>query len=179
MAPRAKKTSRRTTVMDSIFDVITNVEIYETIKYRSLDEARIKQYIYQPLAQKVCNMFVDLAGYTKEKAKEKSRTALCWEGDQKTTVNNFVFFGVQHRPDFSLEILDTSFAIEIKRGESGADIRSGIGQSLVYSSRYDFCAYLFIDTSPDKKIVNAFSSDKERAFTEQLWENYNIRFEVV
>ncbi|WP_207264776.1 hypothetical protein [Desulfovibrio sp. Huiquan2017] len=176
---QAKKSTRRVSILESIFDVLTDHEVYETINYRNLDESRIKQYLHQPLQRMTINVLQEHGGCQPDRAKTVARQALRWEGDQQTTVNNFMFFGVQHRPDFDLNILNTSFAIEIKRGQGGTDIRSGIGQSLVYTTLYDFCAYLFIDTSADKRVVNAFSSEREQAFVEKLWRDHNVMFKVV
>ena len=175
---RKKKTSKRLEILNLISDVITSEDIYSTIKYEKLDEAKIKQYLFQPLQRVVVKIFNTILGYSEEYAKKIARSALRWEGDKQTTVNNFMFFGTQHRPDFDLELQDINIAIEIKRGDSGASIREGIGQSLVYTTFYDFCIYLFIDTSKDKSIKNSFSSDREKAFVTSLMEHYNIKFIV-
>ena len=55
---------------------------------------------------------------------------MLWEGDVNTTVNNFTFFGTQHRPDFVVKIDRLSVAVEVKKGETGSSLREGIGQSL-------------------------------------------------
>lgn len=175
----AKKSQRRLVILDSIFEVLTSKEIYSTIDYCRYDESRIKQYLHQPLQRMTINLLCELGSYKKETAKKIARKSLRWEGDMQTTVNNFTFFGVQHRPDFDLDFLGTKIAIEIKRGCTGSDIRSGIGQSLVYNTIYDFCAYLFVDTSPDKKIANSFTSQREQKFVENLWNMHNVMFKVV
>ena len=71
-----------------------------------------------------------------------------------------------------------NIAIEFKRGESGNSLRSGIGQSLVYSTNYDFVMYLFIDTSKDQRIKNAQTGTKEAQLMMDLWNRYNIKFTV-
>jgi len=73
-------------------------------------------------------------------------------------------------------VSDLKVAIEIKRGSSGSDLRSGIGQSIIYSTHYDFVITLFIDTSDDKRVFNARQGSNEINFTETLWKNYNIKF---
>ena len=96
-----------------------------------------------------------------------------------TTVNNFVFFGVQHRPDFVVKIDGLKIAVEVKRGDSGSAVREGIGQSIVYAAAFDFVCHIFIDTSKDKKVLNSLQEPAERFFVKTLWNNYNIRFDVV
>ncbi|MDY7002303.1 MAG: hypothetical protein SVS15_11060 [Thermodesulfobacteriota bacterium] len=176
---RAKKTSRRMSILNDLLEVLMSKDIFETIHYHNRNESYIKQYLYQPLQRKISKMFEEYLCLKPSTANKRARTALRWEGDKKTTVNNFLFFGTQHRPDFDLFIDDLKIAIEIKRGESGTAIREGVGQSLVYTTHYDFCVYIFIDTSKDKKIVNAFTSDKEEEFVRLLWENNNVIFRVV
>jgi hypothetical protein len=84
--------------------------------------------------------------------------------------------GTQNRPDMVFEIADLKVAIEIKRGGSGSDLRAGIGQSIIYSTHYDFVLTLFIDTSDDKRVYNASNGSNEINFAEELWKNYNIKF---
>ena len=87
--------------------------------------------------------------------------------------------GTQNRPDMVVELGDVRIAIEIKRGETGSDLRSGFGQSMVYATVYDFVLYLFIDTSKDKKILNSSTGGNEVDFVETIWKNWNIRFAIV
>lgn len=176
---RAKKTEKRLTIINTLMETLMSPEIFETIHYHRRNESYIKQFMYGPLLKAVRNIFKEVHGCSEKAASSKSRTALRWEGDKKTTVNNFVFFGTQHRPDFDIFFNDFKVAVEVKRGSSGSDVRSGIGQSLVYTTYYDFCIYLFIDTSKDKKILNASSSEREEVFSEALWVNNNIMFKVV
>jgi len=70
-------------------------------------------------------------------------------------------------------------AIEFKRGQSGSSLREGFGQSLIYSTAYDFVIYMFIDTSDEKKIVNGATSVAEQSFLKNIWDNFNIKFLVV
>jgi hypothetical protein len=96
-------------------------------------------------------------------------------------VNHIRFLGVQHRPDFVVKLDGVRIAIEVKCGQSGAEVREGIGQALVYSSsrEFDFVVYLFIDTSTDGKIRDSLQKPLEKAFVASLWEQYNIRFAVM
>jgi len=77
------------------------------------------------------------------------------------------------------EIDAMKIAIEFKRGDSGGSLRSGIGQSLIYSTDYDFTVFLFIDTSDNSTIANCSRSEEEERFIENLWKNHNIKFIVV
>lgn len=101
-----------------------------------------------------------------------------WEGDKQTSISNFNFMGVQHRPDFEIRIRDTVIAIEVKRGETGQAIRDGLGQALVYSQKYDFVIYLFIDKSKGKALRKATTKSKEKALLDSLWKHHNIRFAI-
>jgi hypothetical protein len=78
-----------------------------------------------------------------------------------------------------LDMNGIKIAIEFKRGDKGSDLRAGIGQSMIYSTHYDFVLYLFIDTSGDKRIFNATGGVNEQEFVEMLWDQYNIKFTVI
>jgi len=84
--------------------------------------------------------------------------------------------GTQNRPDMVLEINGLKIGIEFKRGKKGAELRSGIGQSMVYATHYDFVLYLFIDTNNDSRIKNAQTGVNETEFIDHLWDQYNIKF---
>ena len=88
------------------------------------------------------------------------------------------FMGANHRPDMAIND-HISVAIEVKRGFNGASIREGIGQSMVYSTYYDFVVYLFIDTNKDKSIRKSLGNPPEQQFIKTLWDNHNIKFVVV
>lgn len=102
-----------------------------------------------------------------------------WEGDNNTTVHHFVRFGKQHRPDAVLEVDNLKIAIEIKQGDSGASLRSGLGQCLLYSSVYDFTIYIFVDKTKSSDIKNTISAEEESNIVKQLWELYNTKFIIV
>ena len=87
--------------------------------------------------------------------------------------------GTMNRPDMVLEIDGNRIAIEFKRGDSGGALRSGIGQSLIYSTDYDFTVFLFIDTSFDGRIKNCSKSIKEEELVQDLWKRHNIKFIVI
>ena len=115
----------------------------------------------------------------KDLVKQKAKNCLLWEGDVNTTVNNFTFFGTQHRPDFVVKIDKLSVAVEVKKGETGSSLREGIGQSLVYSSSFDFVVYLYVDISKDKKIRDSMNGAKEQELINDLWDSHNALFQVV
>lgn len=180
------KSSKRERIVDQITEILKSPIIFKTINYRQRSESYIKQYMHQPLLNQLTEMHKELYPHIKNEElwKEKARMALMWEGDVNTTINNFLFLGVQHRPDFEVHMEKLRIAIEIKRGESGAAVREGLGQCLVYASEYDFVIYTFVDISKDKKILRSIEADlpefeKEKSLIESLWENYNIRFSII
>ena len=138
--------------------------------------------MHQPLIRELEDLYRDLelskssdADVVRQKAKE----CLLWEGDVTTTVNNFTVFGTQHRPDFVVKIDKLRVAVEVKKGESGHSLREGIGQSLVYSSEFDFVVYLYVDISKDKKIRDSMIVKQEQELVGDLWEDHNVLFKVV
>ncbi len=178
----ARKSARRVRVVFQILDVLMSKHIFTTLNYRQKSEAYIKQYMHQPLQDRLIEVHRELTPKVSDATlAKKAQASLSWEGDVKTTINHVRFLGAQHRPDFKIEIEDMQIAVEIKRGEAGAAVREGIGQSLVYacSTDYDFVIYLLVDTSKDKKILKSLESDVEEGFVESLWQNYNVRFRVV
>ena len=152
------------------------------IDYRNRNEDYIKQYMHQPLISELEALYEDLElskSADKELVKQKAKNCLLWEGDVTTTVNNFTVFGTQHRPDFVVKIDKLRVAVEVKKGESGHSLREGIGQSLVYSSEFDFVVYLYVDISKDKKIRDSMVGEKEQELINDLWDNHNVLFKVV
>ena len=178
----AKKSAQRVWIIDEILAALSDGRIFSTLDYRNKSEGYLKQYMHQPLQARlksVCNkLFPNVSDAT---VKRKANEALFWEGDVNTTVNHIRFLGVQHRPDLVVKLGGIRIAVEVKRGESGSAIREGLGQSLVYASceDFDFVVYLFIDISRDKKIKESLARTLDSAFIESLWDEHNIRFEVV
>ena len=173
------KSGPRTKVINSIISTLKSPEIYNTINYRKQSEDKIKQFMYPYLLNKIAKLYEDQDKVSPKTAKKKAKEGLLWEGNVKTTVSNKLFLGAQHRPDFVVEYKDLTIAIEIKRGDNGSSLREGIGQSQVYSTHFDFTICLFIDTSKEKKILNASTSDEEKKFINRMWRNSNIKFIVV
>ena len=87
--------------------------------------------------------------------------------------------GTSNRPDMSLDIGGVKVAVEFKKGNRGSGLREGFGQSLIYSTVFDFVIYMFIDTSDERKIVNGATSVTEQDFLENIWDNFNVKFVIV
>ena len=175
-----KKSARRTMIVDGIMDLLKSDVVYKTIDYRRRKEAWIKQYMHQPFIAKLEEIHRRLDPKATDKTIQKrARASLLWEGDVNTTINHFLFLGVLHRPDFIVQIDGLRIAVEVKRGESGAAVREGLGQSLVYASEFDFVCYIFVDVSKDKKVKRGFTGNAEQFFVERLWGDLNVRFDVV
>ena len=172
------KSQKRLDFMELISEAITQDDIFNTIDYKNKTEDQIKQFVYPHLVQSLTQYLVENTDTTAEKAKAKVKQNLKWEGDVNTTVHHTLFMGTLNRPDMVLEMNGMNIAIEFKKGESGNSLRSGIGQSLVYSTNYDFVMYLFIDTSKDQRIKNSQTGTKEAQLMTDLWNRYNIKFTV-
>ena len=180
--PAPRKSEMRTAIVDTIVACLRHEQIYKTLDYRNKSEQYLKQYMHQPLQRTMVEVFRRIDGRLSEAAlQKKAASALLWEGDVTTTINNIRFLGVQHRPDFVVKAADLRIAVEVKMGESGGNVREGIGQALVYagSREFDFVIYLFIDTSKDKKVRESLSTPAAASFVASLWQHYNVRFSVV
>ena len=175
---RASKTKKRKILLDSIMEVISNEEIYDTINYKKKSEDYIKQFMYQPLLQNLIGKYEE-EGYTEKTCVKKSKESLIWESNKQTTLHNMILFGTQHRPDMEIITDDVFIAVEVKKGKNGADIRQGLGQCIVYSTKYDFVVFLFVDISDDKRIYNSMVAEKEYIIRCDLWKHYNIMFDAV
>lgn len=175
----ASKSKKRLELLNSIQEGITTRDIFETIDYKSQSEDKIKQFIYPHLLDQLTEYVMDKKGFGRALAKERARTMIKWEGNVKTTVKNMQFMGTANRPDMTVEADGVKIAIEFKKGDRGSALREGFGQSIIYSTVFDFVIYMFIDTSDDSKIVNGATAITEQNFLENLWENFNVKFTVV
>jgi hypothetical protein len=171
------KSQKRLDFMELISEAITQEDIFNTINYKHKSEDQIKQFIYPHLVQSLTE-YLENNGIPKERARDSVKRNLKWEGNVNTTVHHTLFMGTLNRPDMVLEMNGVKIAIEFKKGESGASLRSGIGQSMIYSTNYDFVMYLFVDTSKDERIKNAQTSIKEKKLVDDLWNRYNIKFVI-
>lgn len=175
----ASKSKNRIAILEMIQDGITTGEIFETINYKNQSEDKIKQFIYPHILSQLTTWIVNRNGYSPQLAREKAKTMIKWEGNVKTTVKNIQFMGTANRPDMTVDIEGIKIAIEFKRGERGSALRDGFGQSLIYSTAYDFVIYMFIDISDEGKILNGVTSVTEQEFLANIWNNFNIKFIVV
>ena len=176
------KSKKRVKIVESIASAISSNKIFDVIDYRNRNEDYIKQYMHQPLISELESLYEELElskSTDRELVRQKAKDCLLWEGDVNTTVNNFTFFGTQHRPDFVVKIDKLKVAVEVKKGESGSSLREGIGQSLVYASAFDFVVYLYVDISKDKKIRDSMSGSQEQELVNDLWDSHNVLFQVV
>jgi len=175
---QVSKSKKRISLLDMVSEAMTHDDIFHTINYRNKDEDSIKQFIYPHLVDALAERAVIEKGISKEKAKAEVKKNLKWEGNINTTVNHVLFMGTQNRPDMVLETDGLKIAIEFKKGNKGSSLRSGVGQSMVYATHYDFVIYLFIDISDDKRIANSIGSTIETEFINMLWKNFNIKFVI-
>ena len=176
MSKMSGKGKNRIEVLETIMFTLKSDEIYDVLKYQEMSEQKIKQFMYQPLVRDLSKLFHS-RGISKSDILAKH--VVLWEGNKKTVVNNVVLFGVQHRPDFVVRLKDFTVAVEVKRGSNGQSIREGIGQSIVYSMRYDYVVYLFIDCTPDKKLKESLNEVDETWLLDELWKNHNVMFDIV
>lgn len=175
----ASKSKKRLDLLEAIQDGITTRDVFETIDYRSQSEDKIKQFIYPHLLDQLTEYIIEKKGFSRGLAKEKARTMIKWEGNVNTTVKNIQFMGTANRPDMTVDGEGVTIAIEFKKGDRGSALREGFGQSIIYSTAYDFVMYMFIDTSADGKIVNGSTAVNEQKFLENLWDNFNVKFAIV
>ena len=175
----ASKSKKRLDLLEAILEGITTRDIFETIDYKSQSEDKIKQFIYPHLLTQLTEYVMEKKGFSRGLAKEKARTMIKWEGNVNTTVKNIQFMGTANRPDMTLESEGVTIAIEFKKGDRGTALREGFGQSLIYSTAFDFVIYMFIDTSDEGKIVNGSTAISEQRFLENLWDNFNVKFAIV
>lgn len=175
----ASKSKNRISILEMIQDGISTHEIFETIDYKNQSEDKIKQFIYPNLLNKVTEYVMEKKGFSRGLAREKAKTMIKWEGNKQTTVKNIQFMGTSNRPDMSLDIGGVKVAVEFKKGNRGTGLREGFGQSLIYSTVFDFVIYTFIDTSDDRKILHGATTVTEQNFLEKIWDNFNVKFVIV
>ena len=175
----ASKSKKRIDLLEAIQDGITTRDIFETINYKAQSEDKIKQFIYPQLLDQITEYIVEKKGFSRGLAREKARTMIKWEGNVNTTVKNIQFMGTANRPYMTIESDGVTIAIEFKKGDRGSELREGFGQSIIYSTAYDFVMYMFIDTSLDGKIVNGSTAVNEQKFLQNLWDNFNVKFAIV
>ena len=180
MVKKKKKTKKAVMIIEGIVTALKSENIYKRIPYESQRESNIQTSLDNALLNGLKEIIKQMEPHLRESTiLNKAKHSLFWETDKSVTINNIIFLGTQHRPDFLVDIYGQRIGVEIKRGDDGSSIRDGIGQSIVYSTTYDFVVYLFIDITPDKKILHSYKGQTEKDMVDSLWQNYNIRFDVV
>lgn len=174
----ARKSQRRRAILEGILEALKNDEVFDRLKYKNKTESELQNRMATSLNRKVSTLFQEYKGYNPERAVSEARVRFACEEDPITTVKNFMFMGVQHRPDFTIDLDDFTIAVEIKKGSSGQSVRECIGQSVVYNTNFDFTVTLYVDTSADDRIKNAFNGEREKELLESLWNNHNVLLEV-
>jgi len=177
---RAKKSEKREQFINNIIKEVISHERFEPNVKRKSNETDTQLALFQRLEKKTLTPIIqDFLDCSQAHAEKIVLDNFKWEGDKNTTVNHFTRFGTQHRPDATLEINNLSIAIEIKQGQKGSAIRSGLGQCVLYSSIYDFIIYVFVDQTVGSDITNTVQGDAEKKIIEQLWNDFNTKFIVV
>jgi len=175
----ASKSKNRIAILDMVQDGISTQNLFEVLDFKDKTEDKIKQLIYPNLLNKVTEHVMERKGFNRSLAREKAKTMINWEGSSNKLVKDIHFMGTTNRPDMTLDISGVKIAIEFKKGNRGSAIREGFGQSLIYSTVYDFVIYMFIDTSDENKIVNGATAVTEQKFLSNIWENFNVKFVIV
>jgi hypothetical protein len=174
----ARKSERRKAICEGIINALKNDEVFDRLKYKNKTESELQNRMAIPLNRTVASLLEEYKGWNPDRAIAEARVRFKSEEDPNTTVKNFMFMGVQHRPDFVIDFDDIHIAVEIKKGSSGQSVRECIGQSVVYNTNYDFTVVLYVDTSQDDRIKNAFTGEREQKVVESLWDNHNIMLGV-
>lgn len=176
---KAKKTARRIELIDKIAETLKSDDIYSAISAGNRTEAQLREFTYPFLLHTLEGIFRGWKiGVSDNTIKKNAKDALVWGGARGRSIPSIVLLGVKHIPDFEINFPNTSVGIEFKRGKSGQSLRNGFGQALVYSQKYGFVIYLYVDVSEDKKTLAAMQSKSAQEFLGSLWDHYNIRFVV-
>ena len=130
---------------------------------KAIDEKGFIDTCKIPIEQGLAKLFLkESQSSNKEWAERKARSSLFLERNAKTTVNNTLLFGTQHRPDMLVKHgSDYRIAIEFKVAQSGDEVRAALGQCLVYASEYEFTIALVLDATSTGKIKRAYDKGAE------------------
>ncbi len=174
----AKKTVRRVELLESIMSRMKNHSMFSKKVSRNSDtENVIQKNLFLYLEEKLDEYLIKY-GINDKKSKELV-TDFQWEQKLTTTVNNFTVFSTNHRPDAILDLGDFRIGIEIKKGDGGSALRSGLGQCLLYSTEFDFILYLFVDITPNQNIQKSTDGLREKDVIENLWQSHNVMFDII
>lgn len=180
-----KKGKNLVAFVESVTKVMSENSRFDRSIYKrsssDFKESVIQRNIFDDLRKKLPQLINTAFGTSEAKCKKEIDEILKFEGNIKTKVTNLVTFGVGNRPDAKIILKDSdnTFCLEIKKGKNSQALRSGLGQSLLYSTRFDFVIYFFVDTSDTGDIKNGQSADEERLLIKSLWDNYNIKFQII
>lgn len=169
-------------MIEAITNSMLEHELFNGLTSRKKNtEYNIQKAVFLRLNSVISDILQKEYGMRKSLADEVPSSYFKFEQNTNTTVNNFSLFSTGHRPDGVLEIPNEGLriAIEIKQGDSGGAIRSGIGQAVVYSYEFDFVIYFFVDTTPGNNIKSSAAGIKENDLIESLWDNYNVKLVIV
>lgn len=178
---KTAQTKKRSSLVDAIVSSLRKAAVLSNIVSRkSFNEAKIQPSLFAHLENKLPSILKKHFNFSQKKVEKIIEKDFKFEQKISTAVPSFNVFETNHRPDAVLEInKGLRIAIELKAGESGQALRAGIGQSLVYSTQFNFTIYLFVDTTPGLDIRDSLTGKKEKALLNSLWKNYNVRFVVV
>jgi hypothetical protein len=177
---RTAQTKKRSLLVEDIIHSLEKNEIFSGIVSRNDTEGQFQKALFLQLHKELPPMLSTHFGFSEKKSIKVVNEGFKWEKRIDTPVPSFNFFATNHRPDAVMEInKELRIAIEVKKGDSGQSLRSGIGQALVYSTQFNFIIYIFVDTTPGLDIRSSFKGDKEQALINSLWKNYNIKFFIV
>lgn len=177
---KKSQTQKRVKLLNVILDEMEKHEIFSEIVERKNDtEDQIQKSVFLRLESVLPKIISDIYGFPNSKSKSIVKNHFIWEKKVGKTVNNFSFFATNHRPDGLLTIDDLRIAFEIKKGDNGQALRSGIGQSVVYSTQFDFVLYFFVDMTPGRDIKSSRKGEREQYMVDSLWKNYNVKFFIV
>lgn len=187
----ARKTERRIKLIKDLADCIKNYRYFDDTTKRDNSERELQKAIFYELMEDIPSYLTGHYHKDEEYYKNEIHEIFRWEQNKYHSVKNFALFNTNHRPDAKLFIPDrsqTSVAIELKRGDSGSNLRSGLGQAILYSKQFDFVIYTFIDTTRNRNIRSSISGRSnpnnddvsiERKLISELWDYHNVRFQIV
>lgn len=168
----ASKSKNRLELLDVIQEGIT-------VEDTTLSVEKIKQLAYPSLLEKVSGWVTEKKGFSGGLAKEKAKTMIKFDSNKTTGARSMHFMGTTNKPTLTVESAGIKVAIEFIKGDRGSDLREAIGQSMIYSTAYDFVMCVFLDSTDDKRIKGGSSSITEHYFLNNLWDNFNVKFTLV
>jgi hypothetical protein len=130
---KAAQTKKRSSLVEAIIDSLEKSDIFAGIVLiKNNTEAEIQQTLFLELQKQLPSILKKHFNFSEKKSKKIAEKDFKWERKVSTPVPSFNFFETNHRPDSVLEInKGLRIAIELKVGDSGQALRSGIGQAVV------------------------------------------------